>query len=174
MTTLTPASSLSDVISRVVPILTGKVTAAAIFGSFATDTFTESSDVDILIDSVHGKNLFSLIVELTRALGRPAHVTLLESIKKPYLQASISSTMVPIIGKPCFRKNMGSGPSVLTEYDRWIGQHYSTRTYTICPKCNSPQILICKQCNIKLKVPYGLARLYCPRCGTFFQIGRKS
>ena len=55
---------------------------ASIFGSFACDTFTDDSDVDILISSseVLGLRFNDLVLELEEKLGRPVDLFTYEQI----------------------------------------------------------------------------------------------
>lgn len=84
----------NDIKNILIPILKrSDVLRASLFGSFARNTQTENSDVDIIIefDAAMSKSLLDLIAleqEIEDILGKKADVLTLESIH-PYLKDTI-------------------------------------------------------------------------------------
>jgi uncharacterized protein len=76
------------------------VTKAAIFGSMATRTYTQKSDVDILIELDNSYSLLDIIgikYELEDALGRKVDLVEYQAIK-PALREYILREPIPIYG----------------------------------------------------------------------------
>lgn len=69
-----------------------------VFGSFCTDRFNESSDIDILVSfkdisiEKYTDNYFSLHEELEKIFGRKIDLITEKSLSNPYFIASIEDT----------------------------------------------------------------------------------
>jgi len=76
------------------------VTKAAIFGSMASQTYTEDSDVDILIELDDSYNLLDIVrikFELEDVLGRKVDLVEYPALK-PALKKYVLDNPVPIYG----------------------------------------------------------------------------
>lgn len=71
----------------------------SLFGSYARGTQTESSDVDILIDSDDSFNLLDLIgieQELSSLLGKPVDLVTRRSLS-PHFRPHIERNLIPLL-----------------------------------------------------------------------------
>ena len=91
---------LTDIISL---CKTHRVNSIALFGSAASDTMNENSDIDFLVqfaDEIdvldYADNYFSFLDQLRALLGREIDLISKKSLKNPILIEEISSTKVEL------------------------------------------------------------------------------
>ena len=64
--------SKEDIIARLIPVFSENgIKKAILFGSYASGSQTEGSDIDILVDSgLHGLRFFGLLEDVCNTLGK--------------------------------------------------------------------------------------------------------
>jgi predicted nucleotidyltransferase len=76
---------VDEIRERLTPIFASEpVYRAILFGSYAKGIATESSDVDIVIDSrgeLHGLNFYGVLDSITEAIGKPVDLIELSEIR---------------------------------------------------------------------------------------------
>ena len=85
------------------------ITNLALFGSVLTDRFTETSDVDVLVefDPAHIPGLFGIVDmedELTKIVGRKADLRTPQDLSR-YFREDVIKQAYPIYGKGQFRSH---------------------------------------------------------------------
>lgn len=80
-----------------------RVNSIALFGSAATDSMNENSDIDFLVQFAeeidvldYADNYFSLLDQLRKLMGKEIDLTSIKSLKNPVLIEAISSTKVDL------------------------------------------------------------------------------
>ncbi|QHV97604.1 nucleotidyltransferase family protein [Spirosoma endbachense] len=95
---------LADKLSIVTRILKENgVKRAYAFGSVCTEQFTETSDIDLLIDFdelldpiSYGENFFAIADALESILKRPVDLVTQRSVKNPYFSKILDQTKMAI------------------------------------------------------------------------------
>jgi uncharacterized protein len=82
-----------------------KVKKAFAFGSVCTESFSDKSDIDLLVDIddsegpiLYGEHYFDLANELETLLNRKVDLLTIKSLKNPYFIKSIDETKVSLYG----------------------------------------------------------------------------
>jgi uncharacterized protein len=85
--------------------LKNKVRSLYVFGSVLTDQFSDSSDIDLIVDIDsnnpfdYADNYFNLKFALQELIGRPIDLLENKAIKNPYIRQKIDSTKSLIYAK---------------------------------------------------------------------------
>ena len=76
--------TFDEIKARLTPVFTANgVRSAVLFGSYAKNTATEKSDVDLLVDSgLKGLNFFGLVEYIREALDKEVHVIDVRYVRK--------------------------------------------------------------------------------------------
>ena len=82
-----------------------KVKSLYVFGSVLTDRFSETSDINLLVDIYsndpleYAESYFNLKFALQNLLGRPVDLLENKAIKNPYIQENIDRSRILIYGR---------------------------------------------------------------------------
>lgn len=92
---------IEEIKNKLIPIFDNyNVKEAILFGSFAKNTATEKSDIDLLVDSrLKGISFFGLLEDITNAIGKEVDLIDVSQIEKgSQIEKEIKNTGVIIYG----------------------------------------------------------------------------